>query len=517
MTLLQSILLGIIQGATEFIPVSSSGHLVLLPYFLGWEIPSQEAFVFNVLVQVATLIAVFAYFWEDLMGIARATVVGLWNRKPFREHNSRLGWYLVLSTIPAGIAALLFKDTFEEAFSNPKWAAFFLLGTALLLVIAEQFQNRARALEKITWLDALWTGLFQVLALFPGISRSGATITGGMTRKFTRRAAARFSFLMSVPIMLAAGLLAILDLFQAPDLLANFPIYMAGFLTAAVVGYLSIRWLLRYLSSRSLYVFAIYCALLGTTALGMIFVSSYASPPTPTAAPSPTPDAIFVAISPVVGESGRQILRTCAWGLPKIVLQTKETVALFPDPSDADLTLWWGIPNEYPALSEPDVTAVTLGAESVSLIVHQANPINALNAKQVKEIYTAHIRGWDEISESNELGEIQTLAYPATHPLRSVFDNIITPQSRLSPYALLAPSPSAVLEVVQENPAAIGYLPSSFPVTGVKKIPLQAAPGGVQQENLEQPILGVFRGELKDGLAAMTHCLQTNFPAGSSD
>lgn len=271
MSIFQSIILGMIQGATEFIPVSSSGHLVILPYLFGWEIPPQEAFVFDILVQVATLTAVFAYFWKDLINIATETLQGIRKRKPFQKPNSRLGWYLVLATIPAGIAALLFKETFEEAFSNPKWAAFFLLGTAFLLTIAEQFKKRTRPLEKITWLDALWIGMFQILALFPGVSRSGATITGGMWRKFTRQAAARFSFLMSVPIMLAAGLLATVDLIQAPHLLAHLPTYLAGFLTAGVVGYLSIRWLLRYLSNRSLYGFAIYCALLGTMVLAIIY------------------------------------------------------------------------------------------------------------------------------------------------------------------------------------------------------------------------------------------------------
>ena len=272
MTLIQSIILGIVQGATEFIPVSSSGHLVLVPYIFGWEIPAQEAFIFDILVQVATLAAVFAYFWNDLISIATATLQGILKRKPFQEQNSRLGWYLVLATIPAGIAALLFKDTLEEAFSNPKWAAFFLLGTAIMLIIAEQFKKRTRQFEEIAWLDALWIGLFQVLALFPGVSRSGATITGGMSRKLKRPAAARFSFLMSVPIMLAAGLLATLDLLQAPHLFTNFPVYLAGFFTAGIVGYLSIRWLLRYLSNRSLYIFAIYCALLGLAVLTSIYL-----------------------------------------------------------------------------------------------------------------------------------------------------------------------------------------------------------------------------------------------------
>lgn len=261
MTILQSIILGIIQGATEFLPISSSAHLVLMPHLLGWDIPAQDAFVFDVLVQVATLIAVFAYYWNDLIDILRATGHGIRHKRPFADPQAKMGLYIILATIPAGLAGLVFSETFERAFGSPKATSLFLLGTAGLLLIAERAGKRSRSSEDISWKDALWIGVFQILALFPGISRSGATITGGMLKDLNRPTAARFSFLMSIPIMLAAGLIATLRLAQLPYAFTLLPTYLAGFITAATVGYLSIRWLIKFLTQRPLYIFAIYCTI----------------------------------------------------------------------------------------------------------------------------------------------------------------------------------------------------------------------------------------------------------------
>ena len=263
MTIFQSIILGIVQGLTEFIPVSSSGHLVLVPHLLGWEIDPEAAFVFDVMVQVATLIAVFAYFWGDLLKIVKAFFLGLREQEPFSDSDSRLGWLIILATIPAGAAGLLLKDILERAINSPLATACFLFGTAGLLVLAEWLGKREHKTDELSWADALVIGVFQILALFPGISRSGATITGGMLRRLDRPAAARFSFLISIPIMLAAGLLAVIDLFAIPNLNAILPTFIAGFVAAAITGYFSIRWLLKFLSHRSLYGFAIYCAAFG--------------------------------------------------------------------------------------------------------------------------------------------------------------------------------------------------------------------------------------------------------------
>ncbi len=269
MTLLQTILLGIIQGLTEFLPISSSGHLVILPRLLGWNLPAQDAFIFDVLVQVATLLAVIAYFWNDLWRIARAFARGAVRRRPFEEADSRMGWYLILATIPAGAVGLLIKDQVEAAFASPRAAGAFLLLTAALLTAAERLGKRSRGMETFSWGDALAMGAAQVLAIFPGVSRSGSTIVGGMLRDLERPAAARFSFLMSVPVMLAAGALALKDLLALPHLAQVLPPFLAGFAAAAIVGYWSIRWLLGYLTRHSLYAFAVYCALLGLLVLAL--------------------------------------------------------------------------------------------------------------------------------------------------------------------------------------------------------------------------------------------------------
>ena len=249
MTIFQAVLLGILQGATEFIPVSSSGHLVIAPYLLGWQFKPKEAFVFDVLLQFATLVAVLIYFRQELFSIFFDLLIGIKERTPFRSPDARLGWLLLLSTLPAGSTALLFKDTFERAFSNPRTAALSLFGTSLFLLIAELIQTRERSLYQVTWVDAIIIGIFQVFALFPGISRSGTTISGGMIRGFQRETAARFSFLMSVPVLTASGILAGYDLIQNPGLIAQLPVYMVGFIVSGRVGYAVIRWLLGYLST----------------------------------------------------------------------------------------------------------------------------------------------------------------------------------------------------------------------------------------------------------------------------
>jgi len=267
MTIFQAIILGIVQGATEFLPVSSSGHLVLVPHLFGWEIPIEQAFIFDVLVQLGTLLAVIVYFWRDLVDIALAVLRGLWERKPFAAADARMGWYLVLATIPASVLGLLLKDKVEAAFASPFATAMFLLGTAVLLVVAEVVGKRSRTIAQVNWIDALWIGTFQVLALFPGVSRSGSTIAGGMTRDLERPAAARFSFLISVPVMLGAGLIAGLDLLNVSGLGAFLPALLTGFLVSAVVGYIAIAWLLRYLAHHRLYVFAIYVVLVAILTL----------------------------------------------------------------------------------------------------------------------------------------------------------------------------------------------------------------------------------------------------------
>jgi undecaprenyl-diphosphatase len=264
MNLLQAFILGLVQGATEYIPVSSSAHLLLVPWFLGWPDPSFE---FEVLVQWGTLVGVFVFFWEDIWAVSRAVIAGLAQGKPLATVEAKLGWLVVVATIPAVVLGLLFKDFFEAAFASPALAGALLILTALLLFGAEGLGSRQRELSDFTWLDAVIVGFWQAAAIFPGISRSGATIGGAVLRGFERPAAARFSFLMSIPALLGAGVVALTDLVETGHLAAELPAISVGFITAAVSGYVCIRWLLNYLKSHSLYIFALYCLLVSLASL----------------------------------------------------------------------------------------------------------------------------------------------------------------------------------------------------------------------------------------------------------
>ena len=258
MTLIHAFLLGIIQGLTEFIPVSSTAHLLIGQKLFG--LPADDAmFSFLVIVQLGTLISLFVFYWKDLLAIAKAT---LDFRRSTYERN--LGFYIILATIPALLAGYFLKDAVEALFRQPMLeASIRLFAAAVLLTLAEWLTKKNRSLESMTWLDAILIGVMQIIAVFPGASRSGTTISGGMFRGFDRPSAARFAFLMSVPVMLAAGGYEMLDVIRMPNVGEFLALLIVGFVTAAIVGWFAIKWLIDYLSKRSLYVFALYCAVVG--------------------------------------------------------------------------------------------------------------------------------------------------------------------------------------------------------------------------------------------------------------
>jgi undecaprenyl-diphosphatase len=259
MTILHAFILGIIQGLTEFIPVSSTAHMLVVQHFFGLDPTNEALFSFSVIIQLGTLVSLFAFYWKDLLAIARATL-NVRNTTPERN----LGFYIIIATIPALIAGYLLKDAVETLFEQPMLqASIRLFSAAILLTLAEAFTRKKRSLDSMTWLDALIVGLFQIISVFPGASRSGTTISGGMFCGFDRPAAARFAFLMSVPVMLAAGGYEMLDVLRMPNLGQFLPLLAVGFTTAAVVGWFAIKWLIGYLSKHSLYVFAAYCAVAG--------------------------------------------------------------------------------------------------------------------------------------------------------------------------------------------------------------------------------------------------------------
>lgn len=263
MTLFQSFLLGIVQGLTEFIPVSSTAHLLIGQSLLG--IPSSgRIFSFTVIIQLGTVLALLLFFWKDLWSILRAFFMGIWHRKPFETHESLVGWLVIVATIPGLIVGFLLKDVMETLLSDPILAAGVrLLISAMLLTGVEYFGRHERPLESASWLDAVFVGVFQILSIFPGASRSGSTIAGAIIRGFDRPSAARLAFLMSVPILIAAGAYESLKVIQMDGTLAFLPFLAVGFTTAAVVGWFSIKWLLAFLHKHSLYIFAGYCAVIG--------------------------------------------------------------------------------------------------------------------------------------------------------------------------------------------------------------------------------------------------------------
>ena len=258
MNIIHAFLLGIIEGLTEFIPVSSTAHMLIVQKLLN--IPASDAmFAFLILVQIGPLLALILYFWKDLLSLIIAFFA-----KPFSTEKNKLVWYIIIASIPALLAGVLLKHVVEGLFKTPLLeASIRLLTAAVLLTLAEYFGKRTRQLDSMTWLDALVVGLFQILAVFPGASRSGSTISGGMLRGFDRQAAARFAFLMAIPVMLAASGYESLDVLKMQNLSSFLLPLAAGFIVAAIVGWLSIKWLLNYLNKNSLYVFAAYCAVVG--------------------------------------------------------------------------------------------------------------------------------------------------------------------------------------------------------------------------------------------------------------
>ncbi|MCS7178911.1 MAG: undecaprenyl-diphosphate phosphatase [Anaerolineae bacterium] len=269
----RALFLGLLQGATEFLPISSSGHLVLVPWLLGWPIPSLA---FDTLVHWGTAVAVIGYFWRDWVALIRGAWRGFRTRS-LNDPETRLLCLILFATVPGALAGALLEDFFEGMFARPAAAAGFLLFTAAILILAEFTWARhssnpdsdaPRALTDLSWTDALMIGLAQAVAILPGVSRSGATIAAGLGRRLEREAAARFSFLLSTPIILGAGAMQMLQLFRSGGWAGEAATLMVGFLAALVSGGLSIHFLLRYVRRRPLYLFALYCVLMGI--LGLI-------------------------------------------------------------------------------------------------------------------------------------------------------------------------------------------------------------------------------------------------------
>ncbi len=258
MNFVEAVVLGIVQGLTEFLPVSSSAHLRIVPAFLGWEDPGAA---FTAVTQLGTVAAVVIYFRRDLWRIAVTWLASL--RDPARrsDPDARMGWYLIVATIPIGLLGLAFKDQIESGARDLRLIAGTLIVMGLVLLAAERVGTQRKRLEDLTTRDGVAVGLAQSMALVPGVSRSGATISAGLFLGYTREDAARFSFLLSVPAVVLSGLFSLKDVGagDGPGLVST----IAATVVAFGVGYAAIAWLLRYLVRHSTGVFVAYRVALG--------------------------------------------------------------------------------------------------------------------------------------------------------------------------------------------------------------------------------------------------------------
>ncbi len=280
----QAIVLGMVQGLTEFLPISSSGHLIIFPWLFDWDTPGLS---FDASLHLGTLAAVVVYFWRDITAMIRAVPLALSNPVGIlrgkgdepRHADARLGLLIAVATVPGLIAGLLLESWIEELFhtdenSNVAIAtiAAMLIVVGIVMWIAEQVGQRNHTVPGMKWLDALIIGCAQALALIPGTSRSGATITAGLFRGLKRADAARFSFLAGMPLILGAGVLSLVEVIGQGADVGDLALYALGGISAAVFGFLTIWGLLQFLQRRSTLVFTIYRVLFGLFLFAMLIV-----------------------------------------------------------------------------------------------------------------------------------------------------------------------------------------------------------------------------------------------------
>lgn len=276
MSLLDAIILGIVQGLSEFLPISSTGHLTLAGKFMGLidESNPAEWTAFIAVIQLGTLGSILIYFWNDVINIVKDFVTqNFISRKSFKEQslNSRLGWAIIVGTIPIVIIGLGFKDIIEGALTKNLYViASSLIVLALILALAEKLAKHNRSIEQVTLRDAIIVGLAQAVALIPGSSRSGTTLTGGLFCGFNRETAARFSFLLSIPAIFASGMLELKQTLENPPSYDLFQLAVAT-VVSGVSGWFAIDFLLKFLRKNSTFLFIYYRIAAGAVILALLF------------------------------------------------------------------------------------------------------------------------------------------------------------------------------------------------------------------------------------------------------
>lgn len=267
MDFFQAAVLGILQGLTEFLPISSSAHLRIFPALFDWDDPGAA---FTAVTQIGTEAAVIIYFWRDLLRIGLSWLRSLWTPALRGSLDARMGWYILLGTLPIAALGLLFETQIDTVARDLRLIGTTLIGLGVVLLVADRIGRHHKRLEQLTTKDALLYGFAQALALIPGVSRSGATISAGLLLGYERATAARYAFLLAIPAVVASGL------YKLPDALAEGGAGLAPTLLATalafVTGYASIAWLLRFVSTHSYLPFVIYRIGLGATVLLLVLL-----------------------------------------------------------------------------------------------------------------------------------------------------------------------------------------------------------------------------------------------------
>jgi undecaprenyl-diphosphatase len=271
MTIWDSIILGIVEGLTEFLPVSSTGHLTIVSKMLGLKIDDPSITGFTAVIQVGAIAAVVLYFWKDIARIAVAWVRGLAKPEYRGEFDHRMGWYVIVGSVPIVIVGFLARHLISGPLRSLWWVAAALIGWSVVMVAAERLGSKARPLTRITFVDALAMGIVQCLALIPGVSRSGATISAGLLRGLDRVAATRISFLLGIPALVGAGVYELKDALNGN--VGAVPL-LVGTVVSFVVAYASIAWLLRFVAKHSIELFAFYRVLLGIVLIILLATST---------------------------------------------------------------------------------------------------------------------------------------------------------------------------------------------------------------------------------------------------
>ena len=263
--ILSAIILGAVQGLAEFLPISSSGHLVLIPYLLGVE----TNLAFDTVLHIGTLVAIFTFFWNDIIDLIKGFILSIIDLSEGKDkfiaglNNSvqkRFSWLIIIGSIPTAIIGFLLKDAIETIFRGTIFVGIFLIITGLLLYYSEKQRHGNITAKKMSFKQAVIVGICQGLAVLPGISRSGATISSGLCLGLEREYAARYSFLLSIPAVVGAGIIQIKDIATID---VSFTILLAGFISSVVFGYLAIKLLMKMIKGWSLNIFAYYCWIIG--------------------------------------------------------------------------------------------------------------------------------------------------------------------------------------------------------------------------------------------------------------